>query len=78
MAALSSTISGESTLDVDASTLIRVEEVEGDLGSAHILLTHSVLSICLHVETGLRRGSGRLVLGLGGSLLNLAHQDILI
>lgn len=78
IAALSSGDREKGTLDVDASSLVGVEEVEGDLGSVHILLSHSVLGPGLHVEAGLGRGSGRLVLGLGGTLLDLAHQDILI
>lgn len=78
MAALSSKVRRGGTLDVDASSLIGVEEVEGDLGGVDILLSHSVLGPGLHVEAGLGRGSGGLALGLGGTLIDLAHQDILI
>jgi hypothetical protein len=74
MAALSSNTNKSYTLDVDASSLVTVEQVECNLGGEHVLLSHTVLGPCLGVKGGLGRRSLRSALGGGGLVLvYLAH-----
>jgi hypothetical protein len=74
MAALSSKLRQKRTIDVDASSLIGVEEVEGDLSDSYFLLRDTVLGPCLGIESALGGGSGRLALGGGRLILDdLAH-----
>jgi hypothetical protein len=74
IAALSSNTNISSTLDVDTSSLVAVEEVECGLGGNNFLLSDTVLGPCLGVEGGLGGGSLRGDLCRGGLVLVcLAH-----
>jgi hypothetical protein len=73
MAAFSSKLGRKSTLDVDGSSLVRVEEVEGLLSSMHLFLTHSVFGVAFGIEISLLGRlrsllSGRFSLGWFGGL----------
>jgi hypothetical protein len=72
MAALSSNFRGKHTLDVDASSLISVKEIEGLLHSQNLLLTNSILGILLGIEAGFG-GSWGLDFGLCGWGFSFTH-----
>jgi hypothetical protein len=48
----------ESTIDINRSSLVSVEEIEGDLANDDLLLRNAVFSIGFGIEGSLLRGFG--------------------